>query len=248
MGDSLVVNEIYLSLQGESTWAGLPCIFIRLTGCGLRCSYCDTAYAFTTGKRRPVVEILTEIRHLAKGYAGATSLAGVNARIPLVEFTGGEPLLQPGAPAVMKTLCDEGFTVLVETGGAHDLSVLDPRVRAIMDLKVPSSGELARNDWSNLARLKSSDELKLVLGTWEDYAWTKATLLEHRLTERCPVLVSWVAPLASHQQDKSLKAVPPGHRPMSRQELVEAIIQDRLPVRFQLQMHKFVWPPDQRGV
>lgn len=248
MGVSLVVNEIYLSLQGESTWAGLPCVFVRLTGCGLRCSYCDTAYAFTQGSRRPVAEILAEIRHWAADYSTHLPQPGGPVRVPLVEFTGGEPLLQPGAPAVMKTLCDEGFTVLVETSGAYDLGVLDPRVRAIMDLKAPSSGEMARNRWENLPKLKPTDEVKFVLGTWEDYAWAKQVLAEHRLADRCPVLFSWVAPLASHQLDKSLKPVPPDQQPMSRKELVEAIIKDRLPVRFQLQMHKFVWPPDQRGV
>ena len=248
MGESLVVNEIYLSLQGESTWAGLPCVFVRLTGCGLRCSYCDTAYAFTQGSRRPVTEILAEIRRWAANYSIHLPQPGGPVRVPLVEFTGGEPLLQPGAPAVMKTLCDEGFTVLVETSGAYDLGVLDPRVRAIMDLKAPSSGEMARNRWENLPKLKPTDEVKFVLGTWEDYAWAKEVLAEHRLAERCPVLFSWVAPLASHQMDKSLKPVPPGQRPISRKELVEAIVEDRLPVRFQLQMHKFVWPPDQRGV
>ena len=168
--------------------------------------------------------------------------------MPLVEFTGGEPLLQPTAAGVMKTLCDDGFTVLVETSGAHDLAVLDPRVRAIMDLKAPSSGEVSRNRWANLPLLKPTDELKLVLGTWEDYAWAKEMLSTHRLAERCPVLFSWVAPLAPEQKDPSLKPVPTDHTPMTRKELVEAIIADRLPVRFQLQMHKFVWPPELRGV
>jgi 7-carboxy-7-deazaguanine synthase len=241
---SLVVNEVYLSLQGESTFAGLPCIFVRLTACNLRCSYCDTAYAFTEGKRRSFGEIREEVARLAATYKG--QVAG--HRVPLIEFTGGEPLLQPGAAALMKQFCDDGFTVLVETSGAHDISVLDPRIRRIMDLKSPSSGEVARNRWDNLPHLRPTDEVKFVLGTHEDYAWAKGVLAEHRLAEVCPLLFSWVAPLLPHQQDKSLKAVPAGLTPIGRQELVNAIIADRLPVRFQLQMHKFIWPPDERGV
>lgn len=245
MNGSLVVNEVYLSLQGESTFAGLPCIFVRLTGCSLRCSYCDTAYAFTEGRRRPFAEIRDEVHRLAEPYA---DLLISGHSLPLVEFTGGEPLLQPGAPELMREFCDDGFTVLVETSGAHDIGVLDPRIRRIMDLKAPSSGEVGRNRWENIPLLRPTDEVKFVLGTREDYAWAKDTLQQHALAERCPLLFSWVAPLAPHQQDKSLKAVPAGHTPMTRTELAEAIIADRLPVRFQLQMHKFVWPPDLRGV
>ena len=245
MSGSLVVNEIYLSLQGESTFAGLPCIFVRLTGCNLRCSYCDTAYAFTEGSRRPVDEVRAEIHRLAASYADARD---DGHRLPLVEFTGGEPLLQAAAPMLMRDLCDEGFTVLVETSGNPDIGVLDPRVRRIMDLKTPSSGESGRIRWENLPLLRPTDEVKFVIATREDYLWTKSILAEHRLVERCPLLLSWAAPLAAHQRDKSLKAVPEGHTPLTRSELVEAIIADRLPVRFQLQMHKFIWPPDQRGV
>jgi len=242
---SLVVNEVYLSLQGESTFAGLPCIFVRLTGCNLRCSYCDTAYAFTEGSRRPVDEVRAEIHRLAASYAD-DRVDG--HRLPLVEFTGGEPLLQAAAPALMRELCDAGFTVLVETSGNPDIGILDPRVRRIMDLKTPSSGESGRIRWENLPLLRPTDEVKFVIATREDYLWTKSILAEHRLVERCPLLLSWAAPLAAHQRDKSLKTVPEGHTPLTRAELVEAIIADRLPVRFQLQMHKFIWPPDQRGV
>lgn len=245
MSGSLVVNEVYLSLQGESTFAGLPCIFVRLTGCNLRCSYCDTAYAFTEGSRRPVDEVLAEIHRLAAAYADARV---DGHRLPLVEFTGGEPLLQAAAPMLMRDLCDDGFTVLVETSGNPDIGVLDPRVRRIMDLKTPSSGESGRIRWENLPLLRPTDEVKFVIATREDYLWTKSILAEHRLVERCPLLLSWAAPIAAHQRDKSLKAVPEGHTPLTRSELVEAIIADRLPVRFQLQMHKFIWPPDQRGV
>ena len=245
MSGSLFVNEVYLSLQGESTFAGLPCVFVRLTGCNLRCSYCDTAYAFTEGSRRTLVEIRDEVHRLAASFPGG-QVGG--HRLPLVEFTGGEPLLQAAAPALMGALCDDGFTVLVETSGNPDIGVLDPRVRRIMDLKTPSSGESGRIRWENLPLLRPDDEVKFVIATREDYAWTKTIIAEHRLAERCAILLSWAAPLASHQRDKSLKAVPEDHTPVTRSELVESIIADRLPVRFQLQMHKFVWPPDQRGV
>lgn len=245
MSASLVVNEIYLSLQGESTFAGLPCVFIRLTGCNLRCSYCDTAYAFTEGKRRSLDEILAEVERLAKRF----QVAGFRfQKLPLVELTGGEPLLQPNSPALMKRLCDADFTVLLETSGALDIAPVDARVRRIMDLKCPSSGEVARNRWENLAHLKATDEIKFVIGTVEDYAWAKAQIAQHNLAARCPLLMSWVTPLQPHQQDKVLQPVPAGQTPIARLDLVERIVTDALPVRFQLQMHKIVWAPDQRGV
>ena len=244
MSVTLVVNEIYLSLQGESTFAGLPCVFVRLTACNLRCSYCDTAYAFTEGKKRAVSDVLARIHELAKPYVADA----VGQRLPLVELTGGEPLLQPNALALMRQLCDDGFTVLIETSGAHDIAPIDPRVRRIMDLKCPSSGEVARNRWENLPHLKATDEVKFVLGTVEDYEWAKAQISTHRLASLCPLLFSWVAPLRPEQQDKSLKPVPSGQTPLTRLELVERIIADALPVRFQVQMHKVIWAPDQRGV
>ena len=245
MNDSLVINEIYVSLQGESTFAGLPCVFIRLTACNLRCSYCDTAYAFTQGTRTEMSAILARVQELAAPYRDTASTVG---KLPLVELTGGEPLLQKGSLALMTTLCDEGFTVLIETSGALDIAPVDPRVRRIMDVKCPSSGESERNRWENIAQLKATDEVKFVLGTREDYAWAKAVLAQHELPKRCPILFSWVAPLLPHQRDASLKDVPAGMTAMTRQELVEAIVADHLPVRFQLQMHKFIWPPDQKGV
>ena len=143
MSETLNVNEIYLSLQGESTFAGLPCIFVRLTACNLRCSYCDSAYAFTGGKKQSLDEIRTEIERLAKPFANST-LDTRHSTLPLVELTGGEPLLQKNALPLMKQLCDDAFTVLLETSGAHDISAVDPRVRRIMDLKCPSSGEVDR--------------------------------------------------------------------------------------------------------
>jgi 7-carboxy-7-deazaguanine synthase len=293
----LVVNEIYLSLQGESTFAGLPCIFVRLTACNLRCSYCDTAYAFTEGKKRELAEILAEIRQQARpfdsisatvpsprpspqgrgsefdhvstmadssiireedvvspspggegrGEGGLKTSLGIS-RLPLIELTGGEPLLQPIALPLMKALCDEGFTVLLETSGAQDISKVDPRVRRIMDLKCPSSGEVARNLWDNLAHLKATDEIKFVIGTVEDYEWAAGQIRERSLAALCPLLMSWVQPLAPEQQDKSLKRVPAGQSPISRRELAERIIADALPVRFQAQLHKIIWPAEQRGV
>jgi 7-carboxy-7-deazaguanine synthase len=240
----LVINEIYLSVQGESTFAGLPCVFVRLTACNLRCSYCDTAYAFTEGKKLAMPEILQRVVELAKPFANASAAL----KLPLVELTGGEPLLQKNALPLMASLCDAGFTVLVETSGALDIAPVDLRVRRIMDLKCPSSGENARNRLENLAHLKSTDEIKFVIGTLQDYEWAKEMVLTHKLAEICPILFSWVSPLLPHQQDPSLRKVPEGQTPISRQALVEKIVADALPVRFQLQMHKFIWPPDQKGV
>ena len=244
MSDTLVVNEVYLSLQGESTFAGLPCVFVRLTACNLRCSYCDTAYAFTEGSPREIPEIIAEVQKFAERF-GLQPGAG---RLPLVELTGGEPLLQRNSLRLMRDLCDLGFTVLVETSGALDISAVDPRVRRIMDLKCPSSGESTRNRLENIQHLKGTDEVKFVMGTREDYAWAKEMLAQHNLSRICPVLFSWVSPLKPEQQHPALKAVPADHQPITRLELVESIIADALPVRFQLQMHKFIWQPEQRGV
>ncbi len=247
MTGSLVVNEIYLSLQGESTFAGLPCVFIRLTACDLRCSYCDTAYAFTEGKKKELVDVLTKVKDLAKPFFNS-QFAIHNLQLPLVELTGGEPLLQKNSLPLMKTLCDDGFTVLIETSGAHDISKIDPRVHRIMDLKCPSSGEVERNLISNIAHLKSTDEVKFVIGTLDDYEWAKAQIVAHKLASICPLLFSWVHPLAPEQQNKALKKVPAGLTPISRKDLAEKIIADALPVRFQIQQHKIIWPPEQRGV
>jgi 7-carboxy-7-deazaguanine synthase len=247
MSDSLVVNEVYLSLQGESTFAGLPCIFVRLTACNLRCSYCDTAYAFTEGAKWRLDQVREIIHGLAAPF-GHRVKAGQIQRLPLVELTGGEPLLQPNALPLMEQLCNDGFTVLIETSGALDISKVDPRVRRIMDLKCPSSGEAGRNRWENLSDLRATDEIKFVIGTEEDYAWTRDQIAKHRLAELCPLLISWVQPLRPEQQHPSLKPVPPGHTPISRQALAERIIADALPVRFQVQLHKVVWPPTQRAV
>jgi 7-carboxy-7-deazaguanine synthase len=247
MSDTLVVNEIYLSLQGESTFAGLPCIFIRLTACDLRCSYCDTAYAFTEGKKKTLAEVLVAVKKLAEPFSNS-KLKIQNSKLPLVELTGGEPLLQKNSLPLMKQLCDDGFTVLLETSGAHDISKIDPRVRRIMDLKCPSSGEVERNRLENIAHLKAMDEIKFVIGTLEDYEWAKKQIAVQKLDSICPLLFSWVHPLAPEQQNKSLKKVPAGSTPILRRELAEKIIADALPVRFQIQQHKIIWPPEQRGV
>src|SRR5438046_3119294 len=258
MNNTLVVNEIYLSIQGESTFAGLPCVFVRLTACNLRCSYCDTAYAFNEGKRLSLGEVREQVQRLAEPFQlrtphsalrtpPASPHAGAYA-LPLVELTGGEPLLQPNSLPLMKELCDDGFTVLLETSGALDIAPVDPRVHRIMDLKCPSSGEVARNRWENLPHLKGADEIKFVIGTEEDYAWAKQVIAEYTLASICPILFSWAHPLSPGHQDESLKPVPAGQTLISRQGLAEKIVADALPVRFQLQMHKFIWPPDQRGV
>jgi 7-carboxy-7-deazaguanine synthase len=265
MSDTLVVNEIYLSLQGESTFAGLPCVFVRLTACNLRCSYCDTAYAFETGRKMTLVQILKTVERLAAPFSplpagggtgrfssspasGIGDPAGRPARLPLVELTGGEPLLQCNALPLLAALCDAGSTVLLETSGALDIAPVDPRVRRIMDLKCPSSGEVKRNRWENLARLKATDEVKFVIGTREDYVWARTQLAQHRLAERCPILFSWASPLLPSQTHPSLRPIPSTATPLSRRELAELILADALPVRFQLQMHKVIWPPDQKGV
>jgi 7-carboxy-7-deazaguanine synthase len=250
MSDTLAVNEIYLSLQGESTFVGLPCIFVRLAACDLRCSYCDTAYAFGAGSKKSLADVRGEVQRLARSFGEIRSPKSEirRDRLPLVELTGGEPLLQKNSLLLMRALCDDGFTVLLETSGAHDITPVDPRVRRIMDLKCPGSGEAARNRWENLPHLKSTDEIKFVIATREDYEWARKRIAKHKLATICPLLFSWAHPLASEQQHKLLKKVPPGHTPISRQELAERIIADALPVRFQVQLHKVIWAPEARGV
>lgn len=243
MSATLVVNEIFLSLQGESTFAGLPCVFVRLTGCDLRCSYCDTTYAFTEGRRWTVEAVLAEVRRLAGPFGNASG-----SRLPIVELTGGEPLLQKNSLPLMAALCDTGFTVLLETSGAHDLSAVDPRVRRIVDLKCPSSGEAARNRLENLPLLRATDEVKFVIATAEDYAWAVEQLERHKLAATCPMLFSWAHPTEIGREASVLKVMPTGMTPISRRELAERILADALPVRFQAQLHKIIWPPDQRGV
>ncbi len=239
MNDELTVNEIYLSLQGESTYSGMPCIFIRLTGCNLRCSYCDTVYAFKEGERMSLDQILAKVDEFARRYP--------EIQKPVVELTGGEPLLQHNTPALVDRLIEEDFEVLIETSGAHDISKVSDKACRIMDLKCPSSGESDRMLWSNLDHLTWNDEVKFVIGSHEDYEWSRDLVREKIPTEMCEVLFSWVSPLTHFQKDPCLKPFPETHTPISRDRLVDRIIEDALPVRFQLQMHKFIWPPDERG-
>lgn len=192
-------------------------------------------------------EVLNGIRKLAEPYHDS-KLKTQNPKLPLVELTGGEPLLQKNSLALMKQLCDEGFTVLIETSGAHDISKIDTRVRRIMDMKCPSSGEVDKNRFENASHLKATDEVKFVIGALEDYEWAKEQIAKYGLEIICPLLFSWVQPLAPEQQHKSLKRVPTGLTPISRRDLAEKIIADALPVRFQAQLHKIIWAPEQRGV
>jgi 7-carboxy-7-deazaguanine synthase len=212
----LTINEIYFSVQGESTWAGLPCVFVRLTFCDLRCTYCDTEYAFYEGKKQTLGEIVDAV---------------LAYQCPLVEITGGEPLLQKNVLPLMTLLADAGHTVLLETSGAHDISEVDPRVHRIMDLKTPGSGEVGRNLFSNLEHLTAGDEVKFVIGSREDYEWSRAQVREHRLAERCHAVL--FSPIFGR---------------IDPREIVEWVLADNLPVRFQLQMHKLIWTPTQRGV
>lgn len=242
--DQLIVNEIYASLQGESTFAGLPCVFVRLTACNLRCSYCDTSYAFGEGRPMGLHEILDKIESLAH----PASPAGLSHKLPLVELTGGEPLLQTNSLSLMRELCDRNYTVLLETSGALDIGPVDPRVHRIMDIKCPGSGESERNRWKNISLLRITDEVKFVISTREDYEWTKRCITEYRLTEICPVLLSWAHPVAQSNVKAVLKAPPSTHIPITQRELADQIISDALPVRFQVQMHKIIWPSEARGV
>ena len=245
MASDLLVKEIYTSIQGESTFSGWPCVFIRLAGCDLRCSYCDTAYAFRGGRRMAVEEVTDEVSRLVEHYPKVAKMMD----LPIVEVTGGEPLLQrPAVLTLLTWLCDQKLTVMLETSGAHSISQVDTRVNCIVDLKCPSSGEMEKNDWANIDILTQKDEIKFVIGTYEDYRWARRITKKYELSSRCQVLFSGVEPLTPQQADPQLKPVLPGLRPMSRRELAENIMRDHLPVRFQLQMHKFIWPADQVGV
>ena len=218
---SVRVTEIFHSIQGESTWAGLPCTFVRLTGCPLRCVWCDTAYAFHGGTRMPIAEVVETV-------------AAKSCR--LVEITGGEPLVQPGAATLATRLLDDGYTVLVETSGAVDVSVLDERVHTIMDLKCPGSGEADRNLWTNLDHLSERDEVKFVVSGPDDFEWAADVIRRHGLDER--VRVGTLGALL----------VSPVWGLEEMEELAASILASRLPVRFQTQLHKHIWGPDRAGV
>lgn len=212
----LKVNEIYYSIQGESTAAGLPCVFVRLTYCNIRCSYCDTEYAFYDGKDMEITEMISEIKKY---------------NCKLVEITGGEPLVQMDeCLLLMKLLCDEGFETLIETGGSLSIKDIDPRVKIIMDLKCPSSGMEKKNLYENIEFLKQSDEIKFVIGDRTDYEWTTSLIKRSQLENKCKILFSVV------------------FGKLEPAELVNWILEDKLNVRYQLQMHKFIWHPEIKGV
>jgi len=218
---ALRVTEIFHSIQGESTWAGVPCTFVRLTGCPLRCVWCDTAYAFHGGERMTFDEIIARVRAFPSH---------------VVEVTGGEPLAHEPAYALTDRLLEEGYTVLVETSGAFDVAPLDERVHKIMDLKCPGSGESHRNRWENLSHLTARDEIKFVLKDRTDYEWMRDTIRERALDARI-AQGSLRALLAS-----------PVWGEVDLQALAGWILEDALPVRFQMQLHKLVWGPDRKGV
>ncbi len=209
--NTLFIKEIYRSIQGESTWAGFPCVFVRLTGCDLRCVWCDADHAFTGGDRLALEEVVDRVEALA---------------CPLVEITGGEPLLQPAVHPLMAALLDRGHRVLIETGGHLDISGIDPRAVRILDVKCPASGESQKVRWENLNVLRQGDQVKFVLSDRADYDWARDVVRRYDLPGRADVLFSVAHGLLS-----------PAH-------LAAWLLEDRLPVRLQLQIHKYIWDPD----
>lgn len=213
MEPSLRITEIFYSLQGEANTVGIPTVFVRLTGCPLRCHYCDTSYAFTGGEKQSIDAIMSQIAAYACAF---------------VTVTGGEPLAQPACLELLTRLCNEGYQVSLETSGALDVVAVDPRVVKVLDLKTPSSGEQSRNLYGNLSHLTAQDQVKFVIADETDYLWSVQQLTEYQLPERCQVLFS------------------PVELSMSATELADRILADRLPVRFQIQLHKYLWN-DARG-
>ena len=206
--DSLRISEIFFSLQGETSRVGLPTVFVRLTGCPLRCNYCDTTYAFTGGKTMTLDAILTEVANHGAHY---------------VTVTGGEPLAQKNCLPLLQALCDAGYAVSLETGGALDVSGVDARVVKVLDIKTPASGEMEKNLWGNLEHLNQHDEIKFVLCDEADYQWAKQVLAERKLAQRCEVLFS------------------PAQGQITARDVAEWILRDHLPVRLQVQLHKLLW-------
>ncbi len=208
MVNYLRITEIFYSLQGESNTVGLPTVFIRLTGCPLRCSYCDTQYAFVGGEKLSLAQIIQEIKQYPTNY---------------ITVTGGEPLSQANVHPLMKTLADKGYQVSLETSGALDISNVDARVTKVMDLKTPSSGESSKNIYQNIAYLTTKDQVKFVIANNQDYDWSKKIMVDYNLTAQCQVLFSPVT----------------GNMPATL--LADKILQDKLAVRFQIQLHKYLW-------
>lgn len=209
------VTEIFHSIQGESSFAGRPCAFVRLTGCPLRCTWCDSEYTFHGGTEMGLEDILAKVR-------------SYDCR--LVEVTGGEPLHQPEAFILIERLCSDGYEVLVETSGAIDITPVDPRAHIIMDVKCPGSGMMDRMDWKNLDQITNKDEVKFVLKDRADYEFARTITKRHNLAGRCPVLFS------------------PSFDELDPRQLAEWVLADKLPVRVQLQLHKFIWDPNMKGV
>ena len=208
VNDSLRISEIFFSLQGETSRVGLPTVFVRLTGCPLRCNYCDTTYAFTGGKTMTLEAILAEVARHGAHY---------------VTVTGGEPLAQKNCPPLLQALCDAGYEVSLETGGALDVSGVDARVVKVLDIKTPASGEMEKNLWGNLEHLNPHDEIKFVLCDEADYQWSKQVLAERKLAQRCEVLFS------------------PAQGQITARDVAEWILRGHLPVRLQVQLHKLLW-------
>jgi 7-carboxy-7-deazaguanine synthase len=212
---TLMVHEIYRSLQGESVWAGWPCVFVRLTACQLRCTYCDTVHAFAQGREMAVDDVFDAV---------------IAMNTPMVELTGGEPLLQDEVYSLTQRLCDAGKQVLIETSGAISTDRVDPRIHVILDVKTPGSGEAAAMDWSNLNRLKPIDEVKFVICDKADFDWSVDIVDRYELDTKCPVHFS------------------PCHGRVGLEELAEWILASRRNIRFQIQLHKVIWGADTRGV
>ncbi len=211
----LLISEIYSSIQGESSYQGLPCVFVRLTGCNLRCSWCDTAYAFFGGVDRSIESVLKEVKETG---------------IPLVEITGGEPLIQEECYELMTALCNEGLIVLLETGGSIDTVKVDERVKKIIDFKAPSSLMVDENDWNNESRLTAGDEVKFVIGDRADYDWSLDMIKKYEL------------------EDKTIVNLSPVHNVLQPAELIKWIMEDNLDVRVNLQLHKYIWGEYRRGI
>ncbi len=209
------ITEIFHSIQGESSYVGQPCVFVRLTGCPLRCTWCDTDYAFYGGQERSIDDVLAQV---------------LDYGCPLVEVTGGEPLVQPDCLPFITRLCDAGYRVLLETSGTVDIEPVDPRAHVILDVKCPGSGMTDRMHWPNLSRLAAKDEAKFVLADRADYDWAREILAQYGVTIRCPVLFS------------------PVFGSLAVGTLADWILADKLPVRLQIQLHKYIWSPDLRGV